>query len=122
MALFDKINDLAKSASEKTNNVIETTKLNNRISAEEKNIAAITSKIGQYYVSKLDADETLPDDVMSMFEGIKASREIIMATRAEIDSLNAPKPAETGSKFCTKCGAKLDAEARFCMSCGAAQE
>lgn len=122
MALFDKINDLAKSASEKTNNVIETTKLNNRINTEEKNIAAITSKIGQYYVSKLDAGETLPDDVMSMFEGIKASREIIMATRAEIDSLNAAKPAETGSKFCTKCGAKLDAEARFCMSCGAAQE
>ncbi|MGN0628997.1 MAG: zinc ribbon domain-containing protein [Oscillospiraceae bacterium] len=122
MALLDKINDIAKTASEKTNSVIETTKLNNKINAEERNIAAITAKIGQYYVSKLDAGETLPDDVMSMYEGIKMSRETILATRAEIENLNPPKVAETGSKFCTNCGAKLDAEARFCTSCGSSQQ
>lgn len=121
MALLDKINDIAKTASKKTNSVIETTKLNNKINAEERNIAAITAKIGQYYVSKLDAGETLAEDVMSMYEGIKASRETILATRAEIENLTPPKTAETGSKFCTNCGAKLNAEARFCTSCGASQ-
>lgn len=104
MALFDKINDfakaagektasLAKAATEKTESVIETGKLNSKINAEERNISAITLKIGEYYIAKLDSGEILDGDVMNMFEGIKNCRSNIEGFRREIEAINAPKDA-----------------------------
>lgn len=143
MALFDKINDFAKtatektasfakSATEKTENAIEIGKLNSKIGAEDRNISAITLKIGQYYLAKLDSGEVLDSDIMGMFESIKTCRSNIESFRREIEAINAkgvsasgcceqtPSGEEdTGAKFCPACGAKLAENAHFCASCGA---
>lgn len=122
MAFFDKINDLAKTASEKTTNVIETTKLSGKIEAEQRNLNAIIRKIGEYYVAKIDAGETLDEEVMSIYEGVVASRKSIAEMRAEIEELKKPKTAEETengeSKFCPYCGKELAPEAKFCLNCG----
>ena len=94
MAFLDKINDFAKNAGEKTNAVIETTKLRARITSEERNISAITAKIGAYYLAKLDAGEELDEKVMNMYAGIRNSRDIIASIKADLDALNAPKETE----------------------------
>lgn len=96
MAFFDKLSDLAKTASEKTTNAIESTKLHGKISAEEHNIAAITAKIGNYYLTKLDEGEELDEKVMNMYQGILDSRAVIEATKADLETLNNPK--ETGEE------------------------
>lgn len=143
MALFDKINDFAKtatektasfakSATEKTENAIEIGKLNSKIGAEDRNISAITLKIGQYYLAKLDSGEVLDSDIMGMFESIKTCRSNIESFRREIEAINAkgvsasvcceqaPSGEEDiGAKFCPACGAKLAENAHFCASCGA---
>lgn len=119
MALFDKINDfakaagektasLAKAATEKTENVIEIGKLNSKINAEERNISAITLKIGEYYIAKMDSGEALDNDVMNMFEGIKSCRSSIEGFRKEIEAINAPKTVapcacSTEENTCCEC-------------------
>lgn len=135
MALFDKINDFAKTATEKTasfakattekaENAIETGKLNSRIAAEERNISAITLKIGEYFLAKLDSGEILDSDVMNMFEGVKICRNNIANFRKEIEAINAPKdvpacsecePAEQPAKEAAE--PEVPAEPAFCP-CG----
>lgn len=129
MAFFDKINDFAKTATEKTNNVIETTKLSAKIESEQRGINALVQKIGEYYVAKIDAGETLDEEVMAIFEGILNGRKNIEEMRAEIETIKAPKeevPAaekedSSNMKLCVSCGKEISADAKFCLNCGAQQ-
>ena len=125
MAFLDKINDFAKTATEKTNNVIETTKLSAKVEAEQRNLNAIVRKIGEYYVAKIDSGETLDEEVMAIYEGVLASRKAIAEMRADMENLKAAKttvsenPSE--AKFCPYCGKQLDVSAKFCLNCGKQQ-
>lgn len=125
MAFLDKINDFAKTATEKTNNAIETTKLSAKIDSEQRTLNDIIRKIGEYYVAKIDAGEILDEEVMSIYEGVSESRNKIAEMRAEIESLKTPKAPvekENGtSKFCPFCGKELDVTAKFCLNCGKQQ-
>ena len=127
MALLDKINDFAKTATEKTNNAIEITKLSAKVESEQRNLNDIIRKIGEYYVAKIDSGEVLDEEVMKIFEGVSDKRKAIAEMRAEIESLKAPKtPAEPpktddSMKFCPFCGKQLDVSAKFCLNCGKQQ-
>ncbi|MBQ7874979.1 MAG: zinc ribbon domain-containing protein [Oscillospiraceae bacterium] len=123
MAFLDKINDFAKTATEKTNNVIESTKLSAKVDSEQRSLNSIIQKIGEYYVAKIDAGETLDEEVMAMYEGVVSSRNNIAAMRAEIEALKGPKAEATasGAKFCPYCGKELDVSAKFCLNCGKQQ-
>ncbi|MCQ2386321.1 MAG: hypothetical protein MJ078_06580 [Clostridia bacterium] len=94
MAFFDKINDFAKNAREKTNAVIEATKLRARITNEEHNISAITAKIGTYFLAKLDAGEELDEKVKNVYAGITNRRDTIASIKADLGALNVPKEPE----------------------------
>lgn len=139
MAFFDKLNDLAKSAGEKTSNAIESGKLSLKINSEEKKIAAACGKLGELLLAKLDAGETFGEDIMAVYSEITGCRELIAATQEELENLKAPKEAApeertvaaedtaaadnaAGTKFCIGCGAKLSADARFCPECGKPQQ
>ena len=124
MAFLDKINDFAKTATEKTNNAIEATKLSAKAESEQRSLNAIIQKIGEYYVAKMDNGEVLDDEVMSIYEGVVASRKTITEIREEIEALKAPKevPSEkASSKFCPYCGKEIEASAKFCLNCGKQQ-
>ena len=127
MALLDIINDFAKTATEKTNNAIEITKLSAKVESEQRNLNDIIRKIGEYYVAKIDSGEVLDEEVMKIFEGVSDKRKAIAEMRAEIESLKAPKtPAEPpktedSMKFCPFCGKQLDVSAKFCLNCGQQQ-
>lgn len=123
MALLDKINDFAKTATEKTNNVIESTKLSAKVDSEQRNLNSIIQKIGEYYVAKIDSGETLDEEVMAMYEGVVSSRKSIAEMREEIEALKGPKsePRPSGAKFCPYCGKQLDVSAKFCLNCGKQQ-
>lgn len=125
MAFLDKINDFAKVATEKTNNVIETTKLSAKIETEQRNLNAIIQKIGEYYVAKIDSGEVLDDEVMAIYEGVAASRKAIAEMREEIETLKSAKNTADENpgtaKFCPYCGKQLDVSAKFCLNCGKQQ-
>lgn len=123
MSFLDKINDFTKTATEKTNNVIESTKLYAKVDSEQRSLNSLVQKIGEYYVAKIDAGEILDDEVMAIYEGIAAGRKTISELRAEIESLKGQKaePAASGAKFCPYCGKELDVSAKFCLNCGKQQ-
>ncbi len=122
MAFLDKLNDLAKTAVDKTGTAIENGKISVKITGEERNIAAATAKIGEYYLAKLDEGETLDDPVMELYAEIAEHRRSIEAMRAELSGPKAaPADAAAGAKFCKACGAKLAPGTKFCSECGAEQ-
>ncbi len=89
MAFLDKLNDLAKLRS--TRRQRDRKRKNQREDhGEERNIAAATAKIGEYYLAKLDAGEVLDDSVMEIYAEIEEHRRSIEAMRAE---LGGPKNA-----------------------------
>ncbi len=124
MAFLDKINDFAKTATEKTNTAIEITKLSAKIDTEQRTLSDIIKKIGEYYVAKIDSGEVLDDEVMAIYEGVKKSRSTIAEMRAEVESLKTVKPTadENKSKYCPFCGKELDVSAKFCLNCGKQQQ
>ena len=124
MALLDKINDFAKTATEKTNNAIEIAKLSAKIDSEQRTLNDIVRKIGEYYVAKIDSGEVLDEEVMAIYKGVLISRNNIAEMRAEVEALKTPKTpsAETDAqKFCPFCGKQLDVSAKFCLHCGKQQ-
>lgn len=121
MAFLDKLNDLAKTAVDKTGTAIENGKINVKITGEERSIAAATAKIGEYFLAKLDEGETLDDPVMELYAEITEHRQSIETLRAELGGPKAAPAADAGAKFCKECGAKLTSGTKFCPECGAGQ-
>lgn len=136
---FDKIGELAKTAADKTGDIIEQNRLGSKISAEEAAITELKAKIGNFYWEKFLTDGTADADILEWCEAIKTARETIVATQAEIQALKEEKPTETaavqtsaevscpscktgnpvGTKFCKECGAKLEPQEPATVKCPA---
>ncbi len=119
MAIFDKLNDFAKNATEKTNTAIEISKLSAKSEGEKRNLDAIVKKIGEYFVAKMDAGEVIDEESTAMYQGVFESRKTIAELKAEIEALKAPKEEPAAAKkFCSSCGKEVDPAAKFCVNCG----
>ncbi len=87
MAFLDKINDFAKTATEKTNTVIESTKLSAKADSEQRNLDAIIRKIGEHFLAKMDGGEILDDEAMAIYQGVLEKRKAIAELKAELEIL-----------------------------------
>ncbi len=121
MALLDKLNTLAATATSKANNAIENGKLNLKINSEERKIAEFTLNIGELLVDKLDAGETFDDEIMALYDSIQAAREVILRAQADLEA-NRQAEEAPAAPACASCGAPLAEDAKFCASCGAKVE
>jgi uncharacterized OB-fold protein len=117
MASHGKANDSAKSASGKTGDAAEKTKLNAKISSEQDAIDAVMKQIGEFYYNKyLDAG--------TADKGIAGFCAAIDGHKAEIERIKskgkaAPAPAAGGGLVCSACGAQAAPGMKFCQECGA---
>lgn len=64
MAFLDKVNAFAKTAADKTSEVIEDTRLNTQILNDKKSIKELEAKIGAYYYKKFAAGEAVDEGVL----------------------------------------------------------
>lgn len=127
MAFLDKLGNLAKSAADKTGDMMETTKLNSKINECKKNIAARKLEIGEHYWAKYENGETLDAEVMEICAAIKAENEAIEEYNREIQKIKAAsQPAQANAAAagpaaipCASCGAAVPAGTKFCPECGA---
>jgi len=146
MAFLDKLNQVAKNIGDKTNDAIETTKLNSKIGAERSAATEDLKKIGEYYYSLFAASGEAIPEVLEFCQSAKAHYDAAAVAQAEIERIKAENEAEkaapasvvpagavcpscgtangAGTKFCQNCGMKLEAPAepqeRKCPGCGAA--
>ncbi len=146
MAFLDKLNAITKNVGDKTNDMIEITKLNGKIAREKAAIEEKKYRLGQLYWEKFAAGTPLEDDGAAICNEISASRDAIAGFEAEIaaikkenekkeelpaDSAEAQVPsggtfcfscgtaAAPGAAFCKKCGSALKPATRLCPGCGA---
>ena len=119
MAFIDNLTNLANTVGDWANNAIESSKLNMKISGEEKKIAEYTRGIGALLVERLDAGEEFGDEVAALYESIKGSRDVIAAAQADLETYRQEAEAMKQAfipdePVCPACGARLDEDDKFC--------
>lgn len=126
MAFLDKLGNLAKNAADKTNDMMEISKLNSKIGECRKNIAARKSELGEHYWKKYESGEVLDAEAMELCAAIKAENQAIEELSHEIQRIKAAPPAQTSTAdtgiaviSCASCGASVSAGTKFCPECGA---
>ncbi|MCL2336644.1 MAG: zinc ribbon domain-containing protein [Firmicutes bacterium] len=141
MAFFNKLSSLAQSAVDKTNDMLETNKLNASINAEKTKIAELKGKIGEYYWTRYASGEAIDDEPAQLCGEIKTREEKIASLEAEIQAkkeeaqqaVQASSSAPTGQTVsagqaaasvsadaiaCPACGTANPASSKFCQGCG----
>ena len=137
MAFLNKLNQVAKNLGEKTNDAIETTKLNSKVYSERNAAGEVLKKIGQHYYDMFAAGYEADAEVVDLCQKAKVHFDAAAAADGATATCSACGTANpVGTKFCSGCGARLDvaeqpqtkrcpacgaemqAEMRFCAACG----
>lgn len=134
MAFFNKLGELTKNVGEKTNDMIETGKLNAKIKTEKAAIEAAKAELGELYWAKIEGGLQPEDDANEICAKIREALANIAGFEAEIVRIKeesekkaepeAAAPVVPGAPpvvegtFCVNCGAKIASGAKFCPDCG----
>lgn len=86
MEFIDKVNMFARAAADKTNEVIEDTRLKAQILSDEKSIRELETKIGAYYYKKFAAGESVDEEVLSFCTAISVHKANIEEKKAILKS------------------------------------
>ncbi|MDR1117565.1 MAG: zinc ribbon domain-containing protein [Oscillospiraceae bacterium] len=128
MAFLDKLGDLAKNLGDKTQDAIETTKLNSKINGEKNAAAECMRKIGEYYYGRYKEDGQADPELAELYAAIDGHNQTIADAQGEIDRIKSESAAQSaaaqpaaapGGASCTACGKVNPAGTKFCSDCGA---
>lgn len=114
MGLFNdfgkRIGQTSQSILNKANQMSDMSKINGRISEEEKSITLFYQQLGEEYYKKYMLEEN----------EFSAWCHKISESQAKISELKVQLAAIKKIKICQKCGAECDSNTLFCGSCGTA--
>lgn len=96
MELFEKLNAFAKTAADKTNELVEDTRLKTQILNDEKSIRELERKIGAYYYKKFAAGESVDEAVSEYCTAISVHNANIEEKKAAL--AKEPKEEEPASE------------------------
>ncbi len=126
MALFDKLDELAKAAGEgakkageKAGAFIDAKKIDFKIAEKNEEIRDLKAQLGDIYWQKYAAGEQLDVTAGELCGQIQGKLNDIEALKAEAGKSAGETGAATADvKFCQNCGEKLTGDAAFCPKCG----
>ena len=94
MAFFNKLGELAKNVSDKTDNMLEISKLNGEIRNSQDDIEELKLKLGNYIWLKFKNGIIMDEQTTSICRSIQAAQDNINAKQAAINALKQTKPAQ----------------------------
>jgi Zn finger protein HypA/HybF involved in hydrogenase expression len=119
MSVFDnftkKVTDTAKAAAKKSSELVEVTKLNMNIGAEEDKIRKIYTEIGKAVYDKYAKEEEVDEAFRGQYEKIVSIEKAIEEMKQKILEMK-------NTKLCPNCSAELERDIAFCPKCGAKQD
>ncbi|MCX7747247.1 MAG: zinc ribbon domain-containing protein [Clostridia bacterium] len=110
-----RVADTAKAAAKRSGELVEVTKLNMSIGAEEDKIEKVYIEIGKEVYSKFVNGEDVGEAFKESFEKIKSYEDTIKEMRQKILELRKVKA-------CPSCNAELEMDDNYCSKCGVKQE
>lgn len=110
-----RVSDTAKAAAKKSGNVVELTRLNMNIGAEEEKIKKLHSEMGKLLYDVYLDGEQINEDLVPYCEKIDVIYGTIEEMKTKILELR-------NVKACVECGHELEIEMAFCYKCGSKQD
>jgi len=119
MSIFEnfskKITETAKAAAKKSGDIVEITKLNMSIGAEEDKIKRTYMEIGKTIYERFCKGEGVPEGLEDFCEKIRGYENNISEMKEKINVLK-------NIKICPSCNAELELDTNYCPKCGMKQE
>lgn len=113
--LGKKVGEAAQAAAKKSNEIVETTKLNSNINSEEDKIQKLYLQLGKAVYGKFTQTGAAEDYAQEACQEIVTHQENIKALREKIAEVK-------GIKSCVNCGAEMERNQVFCSKCGTRNE
>lgn len=113
--LGKKLGEATQTATKKSSELMETTKLNSEIKSERNKINKYYLEIGKKVYETYNEDDKI-------FEGFEELLDEINNSKSKIQELNERLLAIKNIKTCSNCGHELPKESTYCDKCGAKQE
>lgn len=98
MAFFDRLNEMAKTVSEKATDSLETNKLIGDINLTKGNIQAYQRELGEFYWAKFAVGEQLEEEAMLICDKIVAAQDKIRDMEAQIEQIKAESEARKAER------------------------
>lgn len=108
----EKVGKTAKTAMQKSNELLESTKLSLKCNELQAEVEKKLQQIGQMVYDAQQGEGELSEDIQSLCEEIAA-------TKREIEDLEENIARLKRQKRCSQCGGKMAEDAKFCPECGA---
>lgn len=98
MAFFDRLNEMAKTVSEKTNDSLEINKLIGEINLTKGNIQSFQRELGEHFWAKFVTGEQFDDEAMMICDKIVAAQDKIHGMEAQIAQIKAEGEARKAER------------------------
>jgi len=119
MSIFEniskKVSETAKAAARMSGDIVEVTKLNVNIGAEEDKIRKAFTDIGKNVYDYYTKDEELPEGLEELCRKVESYEKNIMEMKKKILELKKVKA-------CPECETELEIDMEYCYKCGKRQE
>lgn len=86
MDFFDKVNAFAKAAADKTNEVVEDTRLKTQIASDQKSIKELQAKIGAHYYRKFISGQEVDAEIVEYCTAISVHKANIEEKKAALNT------------------------------------
>ncbi len=113
--LGKKIEDATQTAAKKSNELVETTKINVEIKSEEDKIGKLYLEIGKKVYENCSIDDEI-------FKGFKEICDQIENSKTKIEKLKERALKMKNIKLCSNCNEELSKDNKYCDQCGMKQE